>query len=249
MRASPFGDALIGLERKAEAMTTKKTEGPMLIAYRVAQRALDVAEYDALNEALYQECLYARDKLRAEWLDSDEEREYELTDGNGQWRITSRPSTLAADVEVSVLDGDWEDGDTWWWHGASWVIDPVTGEQIDDNVIEDHTVEVPAKEPKCRKGREHNWRSPLSVVGGIEENPGCYGHGGGTVSAEVCAYCGVYKYTDTWAQDRTNGQQGLHAVNYEDADDVSIAWVKSRVRRCPVCDDADCETKSKECGR
>ena len=41
---------------------------------------------------------------------------------------------------------------------------------------------------------------------------------------EVCAHCGAYRTTDTWAQDQTTGQQGLTSVAYEDADDESIAW-------------------------
>lgn len=84
------------------------------------------------------------------------------------------------------------------------------------------TVELEPPEPDCAGDHDHDWCSPHSVVGGI------HGHGGGVVIREVCAHCGRYRITDTWAQRSDTGQQGLDSVAYDDADDASLAWVARR---------------------
>lgn len=68
--------------------------------------------------------------------------------------------------------------------------------------------------PQCSR-KKHYWHSPHSIVGGIEENPGVWGHGGGVIILEVCKHCGVRKRTDTWAQNPLNGQQGLNSIRYD----------------------------------
>ena len=98
----------------------------------------------------------------------------------------------------------------------------VTGES--DN----STVKLDAEEPDCEDGEEHDWRSPYSVLGGFKENPGVWGHGGGVIIREVCAHCGQYRITDSWAQRPDTGEQGLESVEYEDADDASLAYVERR---------------------
>lgn len=40
------------------------------------------------------------------------------------------------------------------------------------------------------------------------------GNGGGVIIHETCTRCGVTMVTDTWAQDPTNGEQGLRSVRY-----------------------------------
>jgi len=74
------------------------------------------------------------------------------------------------------------------------------------------SVEIQPTEPECCDG-DHEWESPIGVVGGIKENPGVWGHGGGVVIQELCVKCGCGKTTDTWAQS-CHGEQGLHAVSY-----------------------------------
>jgi hypothetical protein len=86
-------------------------------------------------------------------------------------------------------------------------------------------VPVDPEEPDC-PGGEHEWCSPIEVVGGMAENPGVWGHGAGVVVREVCRNCGTYRITDTWAQDPDTGEQGLTAVWYEEADEASLAWVR-----------------------
>jgi hypothetical protein len=92
---------------------------------------------------------------------------------------------------------------------------------------ESHTIKIPPTEPDCCAG-SHDWASPLSVVGGIKENPGVYGNGGGVVITEVCRHCGRYQITDTWAQNPENGEQGLTSVEFRDSDESSEAWLTRR---------------------
>lgn len=89
------------------------------------------------------------------------------------------------------------------------------------------TLEIDPEAPDCEDGHEHEWESPVEVVGGLAENPGVYGHGGGVIMRCVCRHCGAYRVVDTWAQNRSTGEQGLTATSYEDADDRSLAWVES----------------------
>lgn len=90
-----------------------------------------------------------------------------------------------------------------------------------------HRVALEPDEPSCTDGHEHDWCAPHSVVGGCAETPGVWGHGAGTFARDVCRHCGWYRLTDTWAQDRTDGTQGLTSTRYEEPDRGSLAWVES----------------------
>lgn len=142
-------------------------------------------------------------------------------------------------AEAYVADGDWGDRSTrtdWisvyaWRRG--WALLPPDGDDEAEAIEltidrEWHSVEIAPDEPDCTDGHEHDWRAPYSVLGGLRENPGVQGHGGGVVITEVCAHCGTYRVTDTWAQRSDTGEQGLRGVEYRDADDASRAWVKAR---------------------
>jgi hypothetical protein len=133
-------------------------------------------------------------------------------------------------AQAYVDDGDWGDGSkTAWVTVSAWRRGYAMDD--DDEVIEmdidrdGHTIAIEAEEPDCEDDEDHDWQSPLSVVGGIADNPGVWGHGGGVVITEVCSHCGRYRVTDTWAQDMSNGRQGLRSVEYRDADDVSLGWI------------------------
>lgn len=78
------------------------------------------------------------------------------------------------------------------------------------------TIAIEAEEPDCADGQEHKWESPYAILGGLKENPGVWGHGGGVIINEVCMRCGCGKTTDTWAQHPSNGEQGLTSVEYEE---------------------------------
>lgn len=77
-----------------------------------------------------------------------------------------------------------------------------------------HKVAIEPAEPACSHGEGHDWQSPVEIVGGIDENPGVRGSGGGVIIDECCMHCGCQRQTDTWAQDRTDGEQGLTSVTY-----------------------------------
>lgn len=119
-------------------------------------------------------------------------------------------------AENKLRDGDWGTSPETMWVSA--IVEDEDGDR--ENV----KVAIDPKEPVCPEG-EHDWQSPWDVVGGLEENPGVWGNGGGVVIREVCVHCGRYKRTDTWAQDPETGEQGLTSVSYPEADEASQAWI------------------------
>jgi len=80
------------------------------------------------------------------------------------------------------------------------------------------TVTIDPPEPACTTpGRAgHDWQAPHDLVGGLEQNPGVFGNGGGVIVHQVCD-CGVWRIRDTWAQRNDTGEQGLDSVRYETA--------------------------------
>jgi hypothetical protein len=112
--------------------------------------------------------------------------------------------------------GDWDT-----LNGTIWVetyvipVDEDGNEQWSEH--ERITTQIDPEAPRCVDGAcdSHDWQSPHEVVGGLRENPGVWGKGGGLVFQEVCMRCGCGRTTDTWAQRRDNGEQGLTSVSYE----------------------------------
>ena len=88
-------------------------------------------------------------------------------------------------------------------------------------------MELQPKPPAC-KAEEHEWLSPYSLVGGLKENPGVWGSGGGVLSKEVCRHCGMYQLTDTWATNPCDGTQGHTSIEYLGPDDESLAWLEGQ---------------------
>lgn len=150
-----------------------------------------------------------------------------------QYRLTDMTSGVTRDIEAASLadavgeatswmeDCDWNmvPTDETIWVGCR-IAEMVDGEPIDEDAenFYDRTavieVEINPPEPKC-EADDHDWQSPYEIVGGIKSNPGVWGHGGGVVIHECCMVCGCEKITDTWAQNRENGKQGLRSVRYE----------------------------------
>ena len=122
-----------------------------------------------------------------------------------------RISTIWIDVRVKEVD---EDGDT-----------------VEDGEARSARVALDPKEPDCADTHDHDWRSPYSVLGGLESNPGVQRSGGGVVITEVCCHCGYYRETNTWAQDPETGQQGLESVAYTEADEFSLKWLQRRAAK------------------
>jgi len=143
-------------------------------------------------------------------------------DGSGAVHYADAETSEAAAREY-VDHGDWTHLESTMWHTIwTWP----AGQARDGDQTEQHRVARHPREPECSCG-PHVWCAPHEVVGGLAENPGIQGHGGGVVIREVCQHCGVYRITDTWAQDPATGEQGLESIRYEEADEASEAWVAS----------------------
>lgn len=118
----------------------------------------------------------------------------------GDWNFQPGDESIWVKVAITPLDDD--------------------GEELEDDA-EEISVQVDPPEPECPSGDDHRWESPYELLGGLKENPGVQGHGGGVVICEVCVRCGCQKTTDTWAQNMATGEQGLTSVSYqEDAYDI-----------------------------
>lgn len=151
-------------------------------------------------------------------------RRWHADDGNAEVEYTCDSGSEAAQEYVDT--GDWSTGsETIWIDVRTWRV----GLDADGDTVcvdEDwHTIPLEPEEPDCEQGHDHDWRSPYSLLGGLRENPGVWGHGGGVVITECCAHCGTYRITDTWAQNPETGEQGLRSVNYRESDDDSLAWL------------------------
>lgn len=132
-------------------------------------------------------------------------KKYICDDGNSEIEIEADSAQEAAQEYVD--GGSWgEVTETIWISVYVVRLGEDEGERI--------KVTINPDEPGCSKG-EHDWQAPHDIVGGIEENPGVWGHGGGVVIHEVCLHCGCGSVTDTWAQDSSDGEQGLESVCYE----------------------------------
>jgi hypothetical protein len=167
----------------------------------------------------------ARSAALAAWLASDEPREWEVTDDGATWPapVVERPSTI--DERISRDVSSWgidylPDGSErgTWVHTRAWVIDPVSGDRIEDSERrETHTIEP--SEPDCDDDHgEHAWVT----------RQGPYGSGGGVRYTDCCEHCGVYRTIDTGAHDPATGEQGLTSTEYGVADEEAVAWIASR---------------------
>lgn len=159
---------------------------------------------------------------------------YVADDGNADVEYEYVDSGREA-AEEYVAGGDWGDRDS-----TSWVTvytwrcglraevaecasdTPEVGVELQPLIVvegktdrDSHKVAIEPEEPACVAGQAHDWASPHEIVGGIKENPGVWGSGGGVIVHEACLRCGCGRVTDTWAQDMTDGEQGLTSVSYE----------------------------------
>lgn len=196
-------------------MTLRETYEQSVEAYNnaVEARMADRKE----KSRLCKEAGDAMDKAEIALMDSDEPREYTLNDGHGgEDTCFCSPSEIEEEWRDWMSNGEWgDDSETTWVSG--WATD-----EFDRTHHYTYTIEP--TEPECTEG-DHKWRTPYSVVGGLKENPGVYGHGGGARGTEVCCHCGLYRIWDSWAQDPATGKQGLSSTEYREADDASLDYV------------------------
>ena len=190
------------------------TTHPLYLAWQTAEHATEFlrASVDVLRVALA-----ASDEPRPWRLIEDVEYCPDHMAGSVAEAITeARDNVARANYPIDDEDGP---------GGTIWIDVRVVCDETDEEGSD--TVQIDAPEPTCEGGDAHEWQSPHEVVGGVEENPGVHGHGGGVIVRAVCAHCGIYRVTDTWAQRRDTGEQGLDSVAYAPADDESLAWVDS----------------------
>lgn len=216
-----------------------RQERPLAWAYLQIECARQIAELNleraapnefasAAAEATLELLEFAVERARARWMRSNEVREYafggESLAGSRERGHVYAPSDVEDGLREWTEGGDWDQSEgTFWIQDHAWPIDPVTDETLVDERI-DITVTFEPEEPACQN-KTHDWQSPYTLLGGLKTNPGVRGKGGGIVYREVCAHCGTYRVTDTWAQDPSTGIQGLTSVAYEDADEDSLAWI------------------------
>lgn len=153
-------------------------------------------------------------------------RQWVCDDGNAEVVIEADTREHAAQEYVD--DGDWGNVDQTIWINV--YVHPI--EDPEDR--SSHKIAVDPEEPECPEG-EHDWIAPYDVVGGCKSNPGVWGSGGGVTIGEVCLHCGCSRHTDTWAQDPSDGTQGLTSVCYSDEyKDAWEAWCRQeRIQSVP----------------
>jgi len=173
-----------------------------------------IARWDELSATAQAHILRTRPQLDRQW----ELRE----EGYHYTTIEAEDAKEALSIATGAVDGASYsvEGSTIW-------VDVEVRHQLTGDSLS-ATVPVHPDVPECTEGRDdHDWQVPFSVLGGLSENPGVWGHGGGVIVREVCAHCGRYRETDTWAQRPSTGEQGLTSIRYEEADAASLAWVAS----------------------
>lgn len=66
-----------------------------------------------------------------------------------------------------------------------------------------------------RRNGDHSWSDDVRLVGGLRENPGVFGWGGGVVIHRICTACGCGEIVNTWATDPATGESGLRSTTYQ----------------------------------
>lgn len=161
-------------------------------------------------------------RLRDALADSDEVRPWRLIEGGNAYETAwARSAAAALRIARDNVDADAYDHDD----GTVYVDIRVECELTDE--LDTDTVVIEQREPPCEEGMMHDWRTPYDVLGGLRENPGIWGHGGGVIMRSLCRHCGRYRIVDTWAQRPDTGEQGLVETTYEEPDQASLDWVGS----------------------
>lgn len=139
----------------------------------------------------------------------------------GDWGLdTNGELRKSAHIEVDVIEYALPEG------ARPEDFDCVGGEYAPEGLdeIRRETVSVVIEpEPPGCIANTHDFVAPVEVVGGMEENPGVQGHGGGVIVRTVCRHCGLYRIEDTW--DQTQGPEPVESVRYESADDAALRWI------------------------
>ena len=106
------------------------------------------------------------------------------------------------------------------------------GEAIPGEYASDEVLAGPEPRPEeteCgTEDDDHEWQSPLELVGGCTENPGVWSTGGTSFRFDyVCVKCGMYKTVETSGAQRNPGELA-ESVEYAAADAQLLAWVEAQ---------------------
>ena len=117
-------------------------------------------------------------------------------------------------------------------HPTKWITISVTpldgaGEPIDDR-RESVKIAIDPEEPECIDDHDHEWKSPIEVVGGIKENPGVWGHGGSVTIHTICCHCGHSSPRRSLGARSVDGEQGLTSTEYREPDEESLHGCASK---------------------
>lgn len=127
----------------------------------------------------------------------------------------STVEAASAEAALDTIDPDWVDyGDPDEVTRATRYTE-ITARNVDDeDDCETRTFRMEPPAPPCADGHAHEWSDDHDLVGGLAENPGVWGHGGGVRIHTACIHCGCGKVVDTWATDPLTGEQGLQALEF-----------------------------------
>ncbi len=122
---------------------------------------------------------------------------YEFCDEGGQWPLKGLNLDDAWDEAVdAVLETSAHTDETYW-------IKIHVRNPDDDDDAKEGKVAIDPIEPRCTDDREHKW-----------DQVGLQGSGGGVLETGRCVHCRLEAITNTWAYDRTDGEEGMHSVRY-----------------------------------
>lgn len=133
----------------------------------------------------------------------------------------------ASDMEeAKELCREWAKNADWNDPNGTWHVEYTIrekGTDADQYTTESIFVDFPPPEPGCVSDDGHRWDSTHAVEGGMEQNPGVWGHGGGVIISEHCMHpgCAVTRTRDTWADDGRGGH--VETVTYGELDDDAMA--------------------------
>jgi len=173
------------------------------LADRFENMAVEDDDYDTVEEQ--------RDEALQAYIDSDEPRTWEFygEGGEGHDDVECSPSEL--DLEEIVRDGSWDVTP----EGGSIRLE-VYAKALETGETEHTHITLDPEEPECLKGIDHEWSDDHSLVGGCEASPGVWGNGAGTISNEVCVYCGTKKISRTCSQGQyCETDHDFDSVRYE----------------------------------
>lgn len=200
------------LTKEDAKMTMRSALNHAIETAKVAELVWRDCDHDGDDECEHRVASDAADEAvaaaRAALLASGEPLRYTLSDEGVSETITATSWDDAREQAREWAErGDWDTS-----RGTVYVSVRIVGEDGEEDSVR---VSIDQPEPECSHDDGHDWQSPHEIVGGSEDCPGILGHGGGVIISECCMHCGCSRTTDTWAQDRSTGAEGLTQVTYE----------------------------------